>query len=128
MRRMGRGADDTGGHRLAAVEEFDVYPLWRHAQGGERLLHVSHEPRRPADVDIRVSWHTDRIEHRSRAVPGRLEILLHRLVRALPAVTHIAATVRQRQHEAADFGGKWMMLPIASAVEPPDRSCRGGRR
>src|SRR4030095_5988445 len=102
MRRSRRGADDPGRHRLAAVEELDVYPLWRHAQGGERLLHLSHEARRPADVDIRISWHTDPVEDRSRQVPSRLEILRHRVVRAWPAVTDIAAAVREREQEAAD--------------------------
>jgi hypothetical protein len=36
--------------------------------------------------------------------------------------------VRQREHEAADFGGEWMMLPIASRVQPQDLPGRAVRR
>src|SRR5262249_58286938 len=46
---------------------------------------------------------------------------------ARSAVTNIAATVREREHQASDFGGEGMMLPIASPVEPQDLACRAGR-
>src|ERR1700731_3137964 len=108
-----RCADDTRSHRLAAVEDFDMNPFRRHVQGCERLFHVCHEASRPADVDLRFSWNADLVEDRSRQVTGSVEILAHLIARARPAVTNIAATVGEREHEAADFGGKWMMLPGA---------------
>jgi hypothetical protein len=36
--------------------------------------------------------------------------------------------VREREHEAADFGGEGMMLLIASRVQPQDLPCRAVRR
>src|SRR5262249_17935712 len=121
------GADDAGRHRLAAVKELDTYPLLLHAYGGERGLHVFHEVCWPADVDVRVSWHTNGVEDRSRQVPCRLEIPSHLVVRAWPAVAHIAVAVREREHEATDFSGKGLMLLITSTMQPPDWSCRAGR-
>ena len=59
---------------------------------------------------------------------GRVEILSHRVAATRPAVTDIAAAVREREHEAADLGGKRMMLPDRGRVQPPDLSCRAGRR
>jgi len=53
-----------GAHRFAAVEDFDVNPFRRHAQGRERFLHVCHEPSRPPKVDVRDSWDADLIERR----------------------------------------------------------------
>ena len=55
MRSSRRCADDTGRQRLAAVEDFRVNPLRRHAQGCERLFHIRHEASRPAEVDVRFS-------------------------------------------------------------------------
>ena len=128
MRSSRRRADDTGSHRLAAVENLDVNPLRRHAHGCECLLHVCHEASRPAEVDIRLSRDADLVEHRSRQVTGRVEILAHPVVRARPAVADIAAAVGERGHEAADLGGEWMMLPIASRVQPQDLPRRASRR
>src|SRR5205814_557101 len=102
--------------------------LWRYAQGCERLFHVCHETHRPAEIDIRLLWDADLVEDRSRQVTGSVEILTHLVVRARPAVTNIAAAVRERGHEAAHFGGEWMMLPIASRGQPQDPPCRVGRR
>jgi hypothetical protein len=51
-------------------------------------------------------------------VAGGLEILAHFVARARPAVTDVAAAMGQRQHEAANFRGEWMMLPIASGMQP----------
>src|SRR5437879_13833772 len=118
MRSSRRCADDTRGHRLAAVEDFDVNPLRRHAQACEGHFHLCHEASRPAEVDIRLPWDTDLVENRLRQVTGSVEILTHLVARARPAVTNITAAAREREHEAADFGGKWMMLPITSPVEP----------
>ena len=42
-----------------------------------------------------------------------VEIFTYLVARIRPAVTNKAAAARQREHEAADFGGKWMMLPVA---------------
>src|SRR4029077_18546058 len=112
-----RCADDTRSHRLAAIEDLDMNPLRRHVYGCERLLHVYHEASRPAEVDIRLAWDADLVEDRSRQVTGGVEILAHLVVRARPAVTHIAAAVGKCGHEAAHFGGEWMMLPIASRVQ-----------
>src|SRR5206468_4891850 len=81
-----------------------------------------------AEVDIRLSWDADLVEDRSRQVTGSLEILTHLVARVRPAVTNIAAAVREREHEAPDFGGEWMMLPIASRVQPQDLPCRAGLR
>src|SRR5260221_9606493 len=109
-----RCADDTRSHRLAAVEDFDLTPLRRHVQGCERLFHVCHEASQPAEVDVRFSRDADFVEDRSRQVTGSVEILADLVARARPAVANIAAAVCEREHEAADFGGKWMMLPVAS--------------
>src|SRR5262245_47404526 len=73
-------------------------------------------------------WDADLVEDRSREVTGSVEILTHLVARARPAVTNIAAAVRERGHEAADFCGEWMMLMIASPVQPQDLPCRMGRR
>src|SRR6516164_3458308 len=88
-----RCADDTGRHRLATVEDFDMNPLRRNVQGSERLFHVCHEASRPAKVDIRPSRDTDFVEDRSRQVTGGVEIVTHLVVRARPAVANIAAAV-----------------------------------
>src|SRR5260370_23319934 len=123
-----RCADDTRSHRLAAVEDFDMNPLRRHVQGCERLFNVCHEASRPAEVDIRLSRDADLVEDRSRQVTGSVKILAHLVARARPAVANIAAAAGEREHEAADFGGKWIMLPLASRVQPKDLPCRAGRR
>src|SRR5262252_2507391 len=57
-----------------------------------------------------------------------VEILAYLVARAGSAVTNISSAVRERDHEAADFGGEWMMLPIASRVQPQDLLRRPGRR
>src|SRR6266850_5607870 len=124
MRGSRRRADDTRGHRLAAVEHFDVNPLRRHTQGCERLFHLGHEASRPAEVYIRVSWDADLIEDRPRQVSRSVETLTELVPRGRPAVANIAAAVRERGHDAADFGGEGMMLAIASGVEPQDLPCR----
>src|SRR6266699_2776899 len=124
MRSSRRCADDTRSHRLAAVEEFDVNPLRRDAKRRERLFHICHEAIRPAEVDIRVSRDAGLVEDGSRQVTGRVEILTDLVARARPAVANIAAATRERGHKAADFGGEWMMLPIASRVQPQDLPCR----
>src|SRR5262245_27060271 len=126
MRSSRSCADDTRGHRLATVEDFDVNPLGRHTEGCERLFHFCHEASRPAEVDIRFQWYADLVEDRSREVTGSVEILAHLVARARPAVTNIAAALGEREQETADFRGKWMMLPIASPVQPQDLSCRVG--
>src|SRR5438552_6284587 len=126
MRSSRRRADDTRGPRLAAVEDFDVNPLRRNAQRCERLLHLCHEANRPAEVDIGLSWHADLVEDRLRQVTYGVEILTHLVARARPAVTNIATAVREREHEMADLGDEWMMLPVASSVQPQDLPCREG--
>src|SRR5947209_11698120 len=102
MRSSRRCADDTRGHRLAAVEDFDVNPLRRHAQACEGHFHLCHEASRPAEVDIRLSWDADLVEDRSRQVTGSVEILTHLVARARPSVKNKAANVRESKHEAAD--------------------------
>src|ERR1700756_1066586 len=128
MRSSRRYANDTRCHRLTAVEDFGVNPLWRYAQGRERLFHVCHEASRPAEVDIRLSRDADLVENQPRQVTGSIEILAHLVARVRPAVTNIAAAVGEREHETADFGGKWMMLPVARRVQPQDLPRRAGRR
>src|SRR5262250_1567977 len=49
-----------------------------------------------------------------------IEIFTQLVARARLAVTNIATAAREGAHEATDFGGEWMMLPIASRVQPPD--------
>src|SRR5262249_51645659 len=121
-------ADDTGSHRLAAIEDLDMNPLRRHVHGCERLPHICHEAGRTAEVDIRLSRDAALAEDRSRYVTGGVEILALLALRAGPAVTNIAAAVGEGGHEAADFCGKWMMLPVASRMQPQDLPCRVGRR
>src|SRR5262249_15758289 len=118
MRGSRRCADGARSDGLAAVEEFDVNPLRRHTQGCERLFHICHEAGRPAEIDIRFPWDADFVEDRSRQMTGGVEILAQLVARARPAVTNIAAAAREREHEAADFCGEWVMLPIASRVQP----------
>src|SRR5262249_50324738 len=79
-------------------------------------------------VHIRVAWDADLVEDRPRQMTGNVEIITLRVPRARPAVTNIAAGVREGVHEAADFGPEGMMLPIASPVEPQDLPCRAGSR
>src|SRR5262249_47459348 len=110
----------TRGQRLAADKELDVNPFRRDAQGCEGLFHVCHEVSRPAEVDIRFSWHADLAQDQPRQVTGSVEIVAHLVLPPRPAGANIAAAVRERAHEAADFGGEGMMLPIASPVEPQD--------
>jgi hypothetical protein len=98
-----------------------VNPLRRNAQSCERLFHVRHEARRPANVDIGLWRNAGLAQHRLGQVTRRIEILSHPVARARPAVTDIAAAVRKREHEAADLGGEGMMLPIASRVQPQHR-------
>src|SRR5215469_3611429 len=57
-----------------------------------------------------------------------VEIFAHFVLRARPAVANKAAAPRKRVHETADFGGEWMMLPIASRVHPQNLACRTGGR
>ena len=71
----GRRADDARGPRLAAIEDFSMNPFRRHIQTGERLFHVCHEARRPADVNICLLRDADLVEDRSRQVTDRVEIL-----------------------------------------------------
>src|SRR6266481_9488415 len=106
MRRSRRCADDTRGHRLAAVEDFDVNPLRSNAQRCERLFHICHEAIRTAEVDIRLSWNAGLVEDRSRQVTGSVKILAHFVARAWPAVTDVAAAVRERRDETSNFGGE----------------------
>src|SRR4029077_11744511 len=43
-----------------------------------------------------------------------------------PAVTHIAAPVREREHETPHFNSECIVLPIASPMKPQDQSRRAG--
>src|SRR5262249_45749808 len=128
MRSSRLSADNTWGHRLAAVKEFDVNPLGSYARGCERRFHVRHEARRSAEGDIRLSWELDKLKDGWRKVTGSVEILTHLAARAWPAVTNIATALGEREHEAADFSSEWMMLPIASRVQPQHLPCRANRR
>jgi hypothetical protein len=47
-----------------------------------------------------------------------IEIFTQLVARVRPAVTDMAVAVLEREHQAADFGGEGMMLPIASCVQP----------
>src|SRR5262249_21835820 len=120
MRSSRDRADDTGGHRLAAVEDFDVNPLRRHTQGCKRLFHVRHEASRTAEIDIRLSRKADLFECRPRQMTSSIEVLADLVVRTRLAVTNIAATASEGDHELADFDSEWMMLPIAGRMQPQD--------
>src|SRR4029077_7072863 len=109
-------------------EEFDVNPPRRHAHAEKRLFHVCHEAGGAAEVEIRLPWDADVVQDRSRQVTGTVEILAYPVARVRPAVTNIAAAMRERRHKAADFGGEWMMLPLTRRVQPPDLPCRADRR
>src|SRR5262245_47105545 len=128
MRSSRRCADDTGCYRLAAAEDFDVNPLRRHAQSGHRFFHVRHKASRPAEIDIRLPWEADLFEDGSRQMACSVEIFTDVVARVRPAVTNIAAAARKREHEATDFSDEWMMVPIASCVQPQDLPYRAGRR
>src|SRR5215471_8731764 len=120
MRRSCHCADHSRSHRLAAVEEFDVNALRRDAEGYERVFHVCHESSRTTEVHVGLLREADLVEDRSREATGSVEIFTHLVARTRPAVANIAASVSECEHEAADFGGKWMMFPIASSVDPRD--------
>src|SRR5262249_22694526 len=89
-----------------------------------------HKASRPAEVDIRLSRNTDSVQNRSRQVTGSVEVFTYLVKRARPAIANIAAATRKREYQAADLHGEWMMLPIASRVQPQDLLCgaRGGQR
>src|SRR4029077_8679731 len=57
-----------------------------------------------------------------------IEIFTNLVARIRPAVTNKAASVPEREHEASNFGGEWMMLPIASRLHPQHLPCRVGGR
>src|SRR5262245_37529254 len=118
MRNSGCSANDTRGHRLAPVKDLDMNPFRRYAEGRKGRSHVSHEASRPAKVDLRLSWNASLVEHRSRQVTRSVEILTQPVERAGSAVTNVAPAVREREHQAANLGGKGMMLPIPSCVQP----------
>src|SRR6516162_9263312 len=120
MRGPRRCADDARSHRLAAIEDFYVNPLWRHAKACERRLHVSHEASRPAEIDIRLARDADDIKDRSRQVTRSVEIQTHLLLRTRRAVTNIGAAVRERTHEATHLGDERMVLAIVSRVQPQE--------
>jgi hypothetical protein len=129
VRWSGAGSEEVGlDLNGKVIVRIDPVPLRRHAQGCYRLFHVLHEASRPAEADIRFSWNADLGKDRPRQVTGRIEVLTHPVGRARPAVTNIAAAMREREHEAADFGGEWMMLPIASRVQPKHLPRGTGRR
>ena len=118
MRRSRRCADNTRRHRLTAVKDFDVNPRRLNAEASERLLHLRHEASRSAEIYIRLARDADLVEDRSRQVTGSVKILADLVLRARPAVTNITAAITEGMHEPADFGGEWMMLPVASRVQP----------
>src|SRR4029077_9032948 len=101
MRGSRRCAHDARIHRLAAIENFDVNPLWRYAKSCERLFHVCHETMWPAEIGIRISRDADLVEHRSRNVTRSVEILTALCARVRPAVTNKSAGVREREYQAA---------------------------
>src|SRR5262249_8629906 len=121
-------ADNSGGHRLTAVEDFDVDPLRRHTHGRERLGHFRHEATWPTQVDFRLTRHAGFVESGSRQMTGTIEILAHPLVQSWLAVTHVIASVRKRAHEVADFSGKRVMPAITCGMDPEDLPCRAVSR
>src|SRR3954466_16077816 len=99
MRSSRSGGDYTGRHRVSSVEELDMNALRCNIQRRECLLHARHEGRGPAKVDISVSRKADVLEDRSREVAERVEIDADPVVRAGPAITDIAASVREGSHQ-----------------------------
>src|SRR6185436_19353661 len=89
VRHSLRGADNTRGHGLAAVEDLDMNPLWRDAKPRKCFLHVHHEGIWPAEIDIRLWRKTDLIECRSRQTTGRVKILSGLIARSGPAETNM---------------------------------------
>src|SRR6476469_8155718 len=105
-------ADDTGGHRLAAVEDLRMDPLRCRANRLQHLFHVRHETIRPAEIDVCICRKANPGQDRSRQMSCHIEILTQPLLRVGPAMADIAAGIRKCEHQAADFRGEWMMLPI----------------
>src|SRR5262249_13186210 len=59
---------------------------------------------------------------------ARIEILRNPVVRAGPAVTDIRAGAGKRESQTPHFRREWMMITIASTVQPEDLSPRLRRR
>src|SRR5262249_27722649 len=119
-------ADDTRGDRLAASKTFDEDSLGQQTHGGKCLLHLCHEARRTAWVDLGVSRDAEFVEDRPRQMSSLVEVFALPVLRARPAVTDVAAAMHEKGHERADFGGERMMLAIASPVQPQNLPCRAG--
>jgi len=116
MSRSRRSADNTRGHRFAAVEELDMNPSWRHANGCKRLLHIRQKASRPAEVYVRLPRDGDLVEDRPRQVTDAIEILTHLVAQTRSAVANVAAGARKGRHEAADFSRERMMKTISCRV------------
>src|SRR3954454_1162302 len=57
-----------------------------------------------------------------------VELVIHPVMRARPAVRHIAPPLRHSGHQATDLCREWMMLPVPGLIKPQDRlsrPCRG---
>src|SRR4029077_14762644 len=50
-----------------------------------------------------------------------VEIVAHPIIRARPAIGHIAPPVRDSGHQAPDLRSERMVLPVPSLIEPQDR-------
>src|SRR4029077_2274597 len=87
VRRSRRYADDTGSHRFAAVEDFDVNPLRSHAQGRECFFHIGHKRIGDEEIKIRLWRDADLFEDRPRQVARSDEIFTHLIARVRPAIT-----------------------------------------
>src|SRR4029450_5583363 len=94
----------------------------------EHFLHLRHEGRRSAEVDISLPWQADLVEDRARQMTGGVEILALLIVRAWPAVADIAAAAGTREHEMPHFSGDRILLRVGGAVQPQHQSCRTGCR
>src|SRR5262249_59651001 len=85
--------------------------------GGPPLI-TPHEPRRSTEVYVSFSRHARLFKHGTRQMTGTIKILPRIVRRSRSAIADIAMAVRQGGHQAADFGGKRMMVAIAGCLEP----------
>ena len=59
---------------MAAFQDFEMNAPRRHAEGCERVFHLCHEACGTAEVDVRLPWQADLIEHRLRQSTGAVEV------------------------------------------------------
>jgi hypothetical protein len=118
MGQSQRRIDDSGSHRLAAIEDFKANAFLSNAEGLKFRLHVRHEAIRAAEIDLRFSPNASLFEERSRQVTGGVVIFTQLISRARAAVADIASAACERAYQPSNFGDKGMMSSISRRVQP----------